>query len=194
MRGGGSRPLPHAASEVPTLKAFLEAHPDDFFLLIGWQIPGPPFRTVIFAFQRTQPEGADPVVSRLLREFVDGTNDFRMQRFKYIPRIDLAPKAVMRGIRMIGGVKPTLLCKKLKSSFHRGPNYMEINIDIASSKIANAVTGIILPKIADVVVSHAFLLEGRSEAELPERVLGSLRTQGVNMSDNTVSFPDTEAS
>ena len=48
-------------------------------------------------------------------------------------------------------------------------------------------TGIILPKLANVVVSHAFLLEGHGEEELPERVLAAARSAGIQM-HNTVQL------
>ena len=87
---------------------------------------------------------------------------------------------------MVGGEKPTLLCNKLRSKFFQGHNYIEVDIDIASQKIAKSVTGVVLPKLTKTIVSHAFLLEGQSEDELPERVLGLCRTQKPDMIKNTV--------
>jgi hypothetical protein len=148
---------------------------------------GPPFRTALFAFQRRVPVGNDPVFDKLFEEFLNGSDAQRKARFKYLPRIDVAPKMLLRGVRMIGGEKPTMLCNKLTPTFFRGDNYIEVTIDIASSKPANMVTGLILPKLADVVVSHAFLLEGHSEEELPERIMGCVKTSGLRIEENTVS-------
>ena len=70
---------------------------------------------------------------------------------------------------------------------------MEVDIDISSSKIANMVTGMILPKLASVVVSHAFLLEGLSDDELPERVLAAVRTAGIQMHNTVQISPESMA-
>jgi len=187
MKGNGAERLSHTAINVPSLKAHLEANPEGSFLIVAWMIPGPPFRTATFAFQRRVPVGNDPVFDKLFEEFLNGSDAQRKTRFKYLPRIDVAPKMLLRGVRMIGGEKPTMLCNKLTPTFFRGDNYIEVTIDIASSKPANMVTGLILPKLADVVVSHAFLLEGHSEEELPERIMGCVKTSGLRIEENTVS-------
>ena len=197
--GGGSqqqeaRPFEHVAARAPTLAAHLASQPDSFFLLVGFMLPGPPFRTALFALQRTAPVGEDPAVERLLEQFVGGSDEFRAARFKYLPRIDVAPPFLLRAIRLAGGEVPTLLCNKLTPQYHRGANYIEIDIDISSSRVANMTTNLILPKLADVIVSHAFLLEGRAADELPERVLGTMQTRGIRLVENTVRVDPAEAS
>jgi len=187
MKGDGSTRLSHTALNVPSVKEHIKANKDGFFLIVAWMIPGPPFRTAIFAFQRRVPVGNDPVFDKLFDEFLNGTDKQRKSRFKYLPRIDVAPKMLLRGVRMIGGEKPTMLCNKLTPTFFHGDNYIEVTIDIASSKPANMVTGLILPKLASVVVSHAFLLEGHTEEELPERIMGCVKTSGLQIEENTIS-------
>jgi len=188
MRGEGAVPLPHVASAVPSLRNHIEARPGSFFLIVSWLIPGPPFRTVVFAFERILPVGSDPVVDRLFQDFLDGTDDQRRKRFKYIPRLDVAPSMVLSGVRMLGGEVPTLLCNKLTAEYFRGKNYIEVSIDIASSRAANMVAGLILPKITVVCVTHTFLLEGHSASELPERVLGTITAGRIQMIANTVKI------
>ena len=125
-RGGGARPLPHAAANVPSLRRHLEAHPASFFLVVNWLLPGPPHRAVVFCFERTAPAGADPVAEGLLGRFLASPDAERRRRFKYLPRIDVAPAFVLGGVRLVGGEKPTLLCNQLASSFVQGPNYLEV--------------------------------------------------------------------
>ena len=86
---------------------------------------------------------------------------------------------MLSGIRTLGGEKPTMLLNKLAMQHFSGPNYIEFDVDISSSSIANAVTGMLLPKVSGTVIEHAFLLEGHHRSELPERVLCCLRTQTV---------------
>lgn len=117
---------------------------------------------------------------------ITGTDEQRRSRFKYLPRLEVAPKVVMSGVKMVGGEKPTMLCNKLRDTYFVGPNYLEINIDISSSKFANMVSGIILPKITSVVVAHAFILQGNTDEELPERCLSVIRSGGIKLIENTV--------
>jgi len=186
MVGEGTKPVSHLAKLAPSLRSHIEARPDSFFFMLGWMIPGPPYRTVVFVWERAVPEGVDPIFDKLLDEFVNGTDEQRKARFKYLPRLDDAPRLVLFSAKQMGGEKPTLLANKLVPVFSRGPNYIEVEIDIASSKIANMVAGLILPKLTSCVVSHAFILQGESPEELPERVMGVCRTQTTDMLGNTV--------
>ena len=63
-----------------------------------------------------------------------------------------------------------------------------MDVDVASSLVANTVAGLVLPQVSGVVVSHAFVLEGQTEDELPERLLGCVRAQGVRMVESTVEL------
>merc|ERR1711924_568778 len=154
MKNDGSKRLSHLSQHAQTLSEYIKARPNEFFLVVGFLLPGPPRRTACFLFQRVLPHGEDPVFDTMFEEFVNGTDEQRIARFKYLPRLDVAPKAVLSSVRMIGGEKPTMLCKKLTPRFFRGDNYVEVNIDVASSSVANMVTGFILPKVTVVVVSH----------------------------------------
>lgn len=189
MQAKGTQPISHLAQNAPSLAAHIQAHKDIFFLVVGWLLPGPPFRSVVFAFQRRTAVGIDPVFDKLFEELIDGSDEQRMSRFKYLPRLDVAPQMVLKGVKLLGGEKPTMLTKKLTPSFYRGDNYFEVNIDIASSKVANMVAGLILPKVNKVVVSHGFILEGHSERELPEKLMAAVTTAGVEMVQNTVIIP-----
>lgn len=186
MRGDGGAPLFNLAEEAPCLGQHIRSHPEAFYFIVGWNMPGPPFRSVAFVFRRSIPVGEDPAFDAIFQDFLDGTDEQRKERFKYLPRLDVAPSMVMSGVRMMGGEKPTMLCKKLTPRFFRGVNYMEVNIDISSSKVANMVTGLIVPKIEGTITSHAFLLQANDESELPERCLGCIKVQRVDMIPNTV--------
>ena len=78
-----------------------------------------------------------------------------------------------------------MLLNKLNMQHFSGPNYIEFDVDISSSSIANAVTGMLLPKVGGTVIEHAFLLEGHHRSELPERVLCCLRTQKIEFHKTT---------
>lgn len=188
MNGNGASRIFHAAANVPTLMKLVQENPKSFFFFVGWVIPGPPYRTAIFAFERRLPTGADPIVEGLVDLVHYGTDEERQSRIKYIPSIKVAPWLVQTGIKTLGGEKPTMLCKKLRSEFYAQSNYLEVDIDVGSNPIANSVTGLVLPSLTNLVIEHGFLLEGTKEEELPERLLGAIRIQQADLVMNCVTI------
>eukprot|EP00621_Florenciella_sp_RCC1693_P011952 CAMPEP_0182543050 /NCGR_PEP_ID=MMETSP1323-20130603/31070_1 /TAXON_ID=236787 /ORGANISM="Florenciella parvula, Strain RCC1693" /LENGTH=99 /DNA_ID=CAMNT_0024753951 /DNA_START=48 /DNA_END=347 /DNA_ORIENTATION=- len=65
--------------------------------------------------------------------------------------------------------------RKLKQRYFRGEGYVETDIHIGSSAIANNITGLCRGYAKAMVVDLAFCLEGRAEEELPERLIGVAR-------------------
>lgn len=62
--------------------------PKPFLFIIQFQIPGPPFLSFVgyFAAKPGAIEDVTPF-SRLFADFIDGTDQFRDSRFKFIPRV-----------------------------------------------------------------------------------------------------------
>ncbi len=69
----------------------------------------------------------------------DAENNFCDERCKLIPSIEEGGWA----IKMAVGQKPVLLGKKIHQAYHRGSNYLEIDIDISSSTIASNILGMV---------------------------------------------------
>jgi len=65
---------------------------------------------------------------------------------------------------------------------HVGEGYLEITIDISTSKIAARVVGMATSTAKSLVIDMAYVIEGRKEAELPERLLGGIRIHHIDMS------------
>lgn len=95
------------------------------------------------------------------------SDDFRNQRFKLIPRIVDGPWVVKASIPQ----KPALLGQKLTQRYFRGECYVETDVHVGSSIVANNVTGIGRSASTKICMDMGFVLEGRAEAELPEKVL-----------------------
>jgi hypothetical protein len=187
---GGLQPIFHACQRVPSLRQHIESRQDRTFFVFVFVLPGVPRRSCVFAFERSVPSGVDPSFDRLFAQFMSGLEDSaRQSMLKYIPAIKHAPWAVLASIRALGGERPTILCKKLESTFHRGANYIEVDVDVGSSTIACAITGRVLPVVAGLIIEHAFVLEGKTEDELPERLLAAIRVQEVDLLSNTVEVP-----
>ena len=78
---------------------------------------------------------------------------------------------VKRGV----GSKPAILGRKIATTFHRGANYFEIQVDVGSSKVAGSIMGLVKSYATSLVIDLAFLIEAQQEDELPERILGAAR-------------------
>ncbi|KAJ6420545.1 hypothetical protein OIU84_027978 [Salix udensis] len=59
-------------------------------------------------------------------------------------------------------------------------NFFEVDVDIGSSMVASAIVHLAFGYISMLTVDLAFLIEGQSESELPERLLGAIRFSDLN--------------
>jgi hypothetical protein len=57
------------------------------------------------------------------------------------------------------GSTPCILGKAVDCSYYRGPNYLEVDVDIGSSTVANGVLGLVFGVITSLVVDMAFLVQ-----------------------------------
>ena len=116
-------------------------------------------------------------VGRLGKQFFYGSSDeFRDQTFKLIPRIADGNFVVRKAV----GSKPSLLGNKLKQHYIRTERYMELIADIGSSSVAQRIVKLALGYAKTLTVDMMFLLEGTSEATLPEQILGGVRIKNVD--------------
>jgi len=61
-------------------------------------------------------------------------------------------------------------------TYHSSPNnYMEVDIDIGSSTVANNIVRFVLGYVRTLVVDMCFLIEGKRDDELPEQLIGTSR-------------------
>lgn len=130
------------------------------------------------SFQSGTPEHAP--FERLLDRFLNGTDEFRTSRFKIIPRIAEGHWVVKKTV----GTTPAILGNKLTQTYcHDETNsYLEIDVDVGSSKVGGGILSMVKGQAASLEIEISFLLEGQTEDELPERLLGGLRLIHVDMS------------
>ncbi|GJU51854.1 enhanced disease resistance 2-like protein [Tanacetum coccineum] len=119
----------------------------------------------------------------LLYRFINGDDSFRNSRFKMVNRIVKGPWLVRTAV---GGYSACLLGKALNCHYYRGDNYLEIDVDIGSSKIATAILHLALGCVNSVTIDMGFVVEAVEEEELPERLLGAVRICQMEMSSATV--------
>jgi len=68
------------------------------------------------------------------------------------------------------GTKPLIVGRALKVAYHASPKFLEIDIDIGSSTVANNIVRFVLGYVRTLVVDMCFLIEGKNDDELPVRL------------------------
>ncbi|KAG9444640.1 hypothetical protein H6P81_015980 [Aristolochia fimbriata] len=112
------------------------------------------------------PEGS------LMEQFIKGDDSFRNSRFKLIANIVKGPWIVRKAV---GEQAICILGRAVHCNYFIGENYMEVDVDIGSSMVANAIVHLAFGYITTLTVDLAFLIESQAEQELPERILGAVR-------------------
>lgn len=153
-----------------------------FSLVINVQVPASTHYSMVFYFV-----SKPPVTGSLLQLFVDGDDEFRNSRFKLIPAVPKGSWIVRQSV----GSTPCLLGKAVDCTYIRGSNYLEIDVDIGSSTVANGVLGLVFGVITTLVVDMAFLVQANTYDELPERLIGAVRVSHVELSSAIVPVFET---
>lgn len=114
---------------------------------------------------------------RIMNKFIFGDSDsYRNNTFKLIPRIIEGNYVVRKGV----GSKPVILGKKIKQNYVTDDRYFEIIVDIASDAVAKRITKLCLGYIKTIVVDMMFVLEGKDETALPERIFGGATIKNLD--------------
>ncbi|XP_020112951.1 protein ENHANCED DISEASE RESISTANCE 2-like isoform X2 [Ananas comosus] len=148
-----------------------------FCFVVNLQIPGSTHYSMVFYFvtRHLRP-------GSLLQRFVDGDDDFRNSRFKLIPSVSKGSWIVRQSV----GSTPCLLGKAVDSTYIRGAKYLEIDVDIGSSAVANGVLGLVCGVVTTLVVDMAFLVQANTSDELPEQLIGAIRLSHIELSSAVV--------
>ncbi|KAH9321102.1 hypothetical protein KI387_015741, partial [Taxus chinensis] len=121
-----------------------------FTLVINLQVPGSTHYSMVFYFVVKE-----LVQGSLLQRFVDGDDEFRNSRLKLIPSVPKGSWIVRQSV----GSTPCILGKAVDCNYYRGPKYLEVDVDIGSSTVANGVLGIVCGVVTTLVVDMAFLVQ-----------------------------------
>lgn len=154
-----------------------------FSLVINLQVPGSTHYSMVIYFISKQ-----LLPGSLLQRFVDGDDEFRNSRLKLIPSVPKGSWIVRQSV----GSTPCILGKAVDCNYYRGQKYLEVDVDIGSSTVANGVLGLVLGVVTTLVVDMAFLVQGNSMDELPEHLIGALRVSRLELSSAAV--PSLESS
>ncbi|KAH8082127.1 DUF1336-containing protein [Aureococcus anophagefferens] len=162
--------------------------PPPFTFVVTLVVPGPPSYTYAMYYacrDSTKLRDGSTPLGRVAEPFFFGDDDaFRDDRFKMTPRVVDANWVVRRAV----GQNPVLLGKKLKQHYFRGPDYLELDIDIASSAVAASVVRLCGGYAKALVVDISYVLEAKHLLELPESVLGTIQIAHMDV-DKGVPLP-----
>ncbi|GMI33573.1 hypothetical protein TeGR_g11664 [Tetraparma gracilis] len=171
--------LTHLAKKLDFLRDFLEAHPDRKFFITNRILPassGSGFCCVVFVYCKTLKEGHDAAFDKIHENFWNGNDEYRNQRIKYLAQLPTAPFIVKSSVAALGGYKPVIMGRGyLVQKHYTGSNYIEVDVDITSSKVARSISKAILARSHVAVIDEGFVIEANEEDELPERLLCSSR-------------------
>ncbi|KAJ1406400.1 START-like domain superfamily [Sesbania bispinosa] len=153
----------------------------EFFFVINIQMPGSPMYSIALYYMMRAPLEDYP----LLQSFVDGDDAYRNSRFKLIPYISKGSWIVKQSV----GKKACLVGQALEVLYIRGKNYLELDIDVGSSTVARGVASLVLGYLNNLVVEMAFLIQGNTQDELPEALIGTCRLNHMDASKAFVVNP-----
>lgn len=180
-----SHPIEHIASRSDNIvQQELKRHEAQgtempFTFVINFVVPGSPRINLVLYYQSPNPSlltDGSPF-GDLMAEFLDGSDDFRDERFKLIPCIVEGSFIVRQAV----GSTPAIIGKKLRQPYFSGKQYFELDVDIGSSAVANRVVGLVTGYTKKLVIDMGFLIEGQRSDELPERLFGSVRLLYIDL-------------
>ncbi|DBA69003.1 TPA: hypothetical protein ACH3X2_013170 [Trebouxia sp. C0005] len=133
---------------------------------------------------------------RCLQEFVEGAtadpaaNRKRDNMLKLIPSVPQGSWIIKQAV----GSTPVLLGNKIHTSYHRGPRWLEADVDMDSSGVANHVVALVKGVTTSQTIDMAVVLQGSRPDLLPERLLGSVRFSRLDLKTaiplNPNDYPD----
>ncbi|XP_074573742.1 protein ENHANCED DISEASE RESISTANCE 2-like [Curcuma longa] len=146
----------------------------EFFFIVNIQVPGATTYSLGLYYMMDAPLESVP----LLESFVKGDDAYRNSRFKLIPYISKGSWIVKQSV----GKKACLVGQALEINYFRGSNYIELAIDVGSSAVARGVVSLVLGYLNSLVIEMAFLIQGNTQEELPESLLGTCRLNHLDAS------------
>eukprot|EP01025_Chloroclados_australasicus_P066857 TRINITY_DN9237_c0_g1_i2.p1 TRINITY_DN9237_c0_g1~~TRINITY_DN9237_c0_g1_i2.p1 ORF type:complete len:502 (-),score=31.95 TRINITY_DN9237_c0_g1_i2:449-1954(-) len=121
--------------------------------------------------------GMHPFDLCMARFLSGGDDEVKSAKLKLIPAVGEGSWVLKQAV----GTTPVILGRKLSTSYHRGPNYIEAQFDIGSNSTAAYITNLAANATKTLVLDMALLLEGTTEQELPEYLIGTVRFNKLNL-------------
>ncbi|KAL3829213.1 hypothetical protein ACJIZ3_018015 [Penstemon smallii] len=144
-----------------------------FIWAFNLQVPSKENYSAVAYFVSLEPIPEDSLINK----FLNGDDAFRNSRLKLIANIFKGPWIVRKAV---GEQAICIIGRALTCKYCTGENFIEVDIDIGSSMVANAIVHLAFGYLTTLTVDLAFLIEGQTESELPEQILGAIRFSNLN--------------
>ena len=151
----------------------LKNDPNLFLFTVNWRLH-PLQATVTYGVRKDKCEWTqrDCPERRLLERFLEGSNEFRNDAIKVIPKVTEGPWLVKKAV----GQTPAIIGRKLKGEYHDEPGrFFEAEYDVLSTTAAKSMIGLVVGAAKRLVIDVGIVLEAKEADELPERILGGFR-------------------
>lgn len=159
-------------------KALMDAELDGsatkpFVWAFNLQLPSNGNYSLISYFVSTEPIAEGSLMDRFLK----GDDEFRKSRLKMIANVVKGPWIVKAAV---GEQAVSILGRATTCRYVTGKNFIELDVDVGVSMVGRAVVRLAFGYIQMLTVDLAFLIEGQTESELPEEILGAVRFSELN--------------
>ncbi|KAG6597623.1 Protein ENHANCED DISEASE RESISTANCE 2-like protein, partial [Cucurbita argyrosperma subsp. sororia] len=166
--------LNHPNSRVQkAIKDSFPTGPRPFIWAFNLQLPSKENYDIVSYFASTEPI----TKGSLIDQFLKGDDHFRNSRLKMIADIIKGPWIVKKAV---GEQAICVVGRMLSCKYVVGDNFFEVDIDIGSNIVAKAMFHLVFGYFTAMTADVAFLIEGQTKCELPERVLGCFRFSDLN--------------
>lgn len=189
-------PIYHICQHLPAV----EHSPAPFLFCVQMMVPASPPVSLVCSWAAPYKMDADPAdlikqfekdhgpIPENIEAFVKAFTDFvagdgpeadakRNERFKLIPNIARGSWIIKQSV----GTTPVILGKKLATKYYRGKNYFEVDVDIGANSVAASITNLVCGATKSLAVDMGVLIEGQSEATLPEQLIGTVRLDALDL-------------
>ena len=189
-------PIYHICQHLPAV----EHSPAPFLFCVQMMVPSSPPVSLVCSWAAPYKMDADPAslikqfeqehgpIPENIEAFVRAFTDFvagdgpeadakRNERFKLIPNIARGSWIIKQSV----GTTPVILGKKLATKYYRGKNYFEVDVDIGANSVAASITNLVCGATKSLAVDMGVLIEGKSEATLPEQLIGTVRLDALDL-------------
>ena len=146
-----------------------------------------PFANFVAYFSVPPLDQMPPHVARVWSKFVKGDQQYRDRKLKMLPIVMDGPWIVQKAVGP--GTAPAVIGRDLPLQYYFSEptdskkGIYEVDIHVASSRIARGILNVVKGHIKTLTLAFAFIIEASEEADLPEQVLATFQIHSLHLED-----------
>lgn len=158
----------YATCERGKIPGFRASGDRRFYFVINFRLP--PIQLCITWAENPHADWAKKPEGNLFHKFCQMSVKERNTRIKVLPKVLEGPWLVKKGVPD----RPGVIGKKLALDYFQADDHLEISINCISSATGRRLVQLLTGAARHFSMALYIILEGQSEDELPERVLGGI--------------------